>query len=152
MPDRLQKIINLVRKTGDKVVVFDSKHNDDFYVVLAQKDYEELYFGPDDDFALTDEELADKIGDDDQWWKTNWAKDSDGFDWAEDEDEAPDDEPVALNDRFEPLSEEEVDEIANATIEEAKKNWSIPEERKELAEEIIDEDRQYLEPIPQQTF
>ena len=45
MQDQLQKAINLVKKTGDKLIVYDSSKPDNTFVILALKDYENLVLG-----------------------------------------------------------------------------------------------------------
>ena len=61
MQDQLQKAINLVKKTGDKLIVYDSSKPDNTFVILALKDYENLVLGKSEVRGLTEDELLDKI-------------------------------------------------------------------------------------------
>ncbi|MFA5184353.1 MAG: hypothetical protein WC456_02385 [Patescibacteria group bacterium] len=38
-PEQLQKILDLIKKTGDRVVIFDSRNPDDSYVVMDFNNY-----------------------------------------------------------------------------------------------------------------
>ncbi len=40
-PEQLKKILNLIKKTGDRVVVFDANAPDDSYVIMGFDDYAE---------------------------------------------------------------------------------------------------------------
>ncbi len=44
-PDQLKKILNLIKKTGDRVVVFDSSAADDSYVIMDIDRYENMVLG-----------------------------------------------------------------------------------------------------------
>ena len=70
MFDRLEKLINFIKKTGEKVIFSDSSSFDDFYVILALKDYEKLLGEPANIKGLTGEELVDKINRDIALWKS----------------------------------------------------------------------------------
>ncbi len=41
-PEQLKRILNLIKKTGDKVVVFDASASDDSYVLMNFNSYEGL--------------------------------------------------------------------------------------------------------------
>ena len=132
----MQKAINLVKKTGDRLIIFDSSRPDDVFVILSLKDYENLVLGKSEVRGLTEEELLDKINRDIAIWKS----------------EQNSDEETAVNsDYFSPLfaSGEHggQEKIKDKIIKKAGKSWSIPMRRKMKAEEIIDEDRQYLEDL-----
>ena len=136
MQDQLQKAINLVKKTGDKLIVFDSSRPDNTFVVLAIKDYENLVLGKSEVRGLTEDELLDKINRDIAIWKSEQNLDKD----------------VDTNlDYFSELPErqgpEEHEEAREKMIRKFNKSWSIPSKRKINAEEIIEEDRQYLEDL-----
>ena len=136
MQDQLQKAINLVKKTGDKLIVFDSSRPDNTFVVLAIKDYENLVLGKSEVRGLTEDELLDKINRDIAIWKSEQNLDKD----------------VDTNlDYFSELPErqgpEEHEEAREKMIRKFNKGWSIPAKRKRNGEEIIEEDRQYLEDL-----
>lgn len=130
MQDQLQKAINLAKKTGDRLIVFDSSKPDNVFVVLSLKDYENLILGKSEVRGLTEDELLDKINRDIAIWKSDQAE-------AENID--------AIPDYFKELPAEE--EASEKAIKRAGKSWSIPSRRKINAEEIIEEDRQYLEEL-----
>lgn len=63
MLDRLQKLINLIKNTGEKVIFPESAYFNDFYVILNIKDYERLVGSNNFEPNLTLEGLTDKIDD-----------------------------------------------------------------------------------------
>lgn len=208
MPDRLEKLINIVKKTGEKVIIPAGPDFDDFYVISAINDYEKSLKFEVDVRHLTEEELADKINRDIAIWKSEQentdfdldyqdfklAVEEDWDDWDE-SDEAEEEawladlalgselsspaeaseEAVAVEEDFveeerleeivdddfasvanilanrqkEYLAEEELAEPVEVASEDeanSKRPWSIPADRKELAEEKAATD-QYLEEI-----
>lgn len=70
MIDRLQKLIQLIRQTGDRIVVFDNSAPDDSYVIMAASDYEKMVAEARGVKGLTEDELIDKINQDITVWKT----------------------------------------------------------------------------------
>ncbi|MFA6306951.1 MAG: hypothetical protein WCV70_03420 [Patescibacteria group bacterium] len=130
MQDQLQKAINLAKKTGDKLIVFDSSKPENVFVVLSLKDYENLVLGKSEVRGLTEDELLDKINRDIAIWKSDQSE-------AENIETIPDyfKELPAKEERFE------------KTVKKSGSSWSIPSRRKLNAEEIIEEDRQYLEEL-----
>ena len=176
MFDRLEKLINLLKKTGEKVVFSESGNFDDFYLILALKDYEKLLGEQPNIKGLTGEELVDKINRDIALWKSQEeAEDfdlnyndfdllSDDLSLAETEIEpAPEtmEEEGEEEERIEEIVDDGFDSIANILAqrqnyettpdnehrsEERNNSWSIPSNRKQKAEEVR-EDGQYLEEI-----
>jgi hypothetical protein len=132
MQDQLQKAINLAKKTGDKLIVFDSSKPDNVYVILSLKDYENLGLGKSEVRGLTEDELLDKINRDIAIWKSDQTLDKDAGDDL---------------DFFADLPNSEEMKKAEEKIIKKAKSWSIPSMRKKNAEEIIEEDRQYLEDL-----
>ncbi len=128
MSNQLQRVINLAKKTGDRVIVFDSVNPENTYVVMGLDEYEKILIGKNEVRGLTEEQLLDKINRDIAIWKT---ENDFGF-FAENS--------------FSPEEKNENDE--SETRKEKKSNWSIPKNVKEAAEEIMEEDRQYLEEVP----
>jgi len=129
MQSQLQKAIDLVKKTGDRLIVFDSTKRDDVYVIMSLKDYENLILGKSEVRGLTEDELLDKINRDIAIWKSE-------------------------QDSVEDLEQYKRSNIFNFDNRSARRKegksantWSIPEDIKEGAEEVIEEDRQYLEEI-----
>ena len=64
----LQKITNLIKKTGDKAIVLD-QYGEPNYVNMTLADYEDLILGKAEVEGLTEEELLDKINRDIELWK-----------------------------------------------------------------------------------
>lgn len=76
MFDQLKKAIKLVKKTGDKIIFFDSQAPEDTVVLVDLDSYEKMVFGGDKadnklayNKNLTDEDLADKINREILLWK-----------------------------------------------------------------------------------
>lgn len=67
MPN-LQRIINLIKKTGDKAIILD-EDGEPNYVIMGIFDYERLVLGRAEVKGLTEEELLDKINRDITIWK-----------------------------------------------------------------------------------
>jgi len=121
MNSQFKRIIKLAKRTGDRIIVFDSENPEEAYAVMNIDEYERIFEKTNDIRDLTEDELLDKINRDIALWKN----------------EQNDDEKVDI---------EAGEELKNE-LKKAKKSWSIPKERKEAAEEIIEEDRQYLEEV-----
>jgi hypothetical protein len=90
-PEQLKKILNLIKQTGDRVVVFDGNNPDDSYVVMnfdnyavlrGQGDYQAKPIAPEKPLLspenqpektvvenLTEEDLTDKINREISMWK-----------------------------------------------------------------------------------
>jgi PHD/YefM family antitoxin component YafN of YafNO toxin-antitoxin module len=66
----LQKIVDLIKKTGDKAIILNENGDPD-YVLMAVGDYEDLVFGKAEVRGLTEQELLDKINRDIAIWKTD---------------------------------------------------------------------------------
>ncbi len=110
MNDRLQQLIRLIKRTGDKLVVFDSITPDDSYVIMPSGDYEKLAAQARGVKGLTEDELIDKINQDITVWKSERSG-TPGFSDFPKENHKPTPKSV----------------------------WKIPESRKREAAEIIEE-------------
>lgn len=108
-PEQLKKILDLVNRTGDRVVIYDAASPDTSYVVMNLDAYEGLLGAPkkspttvknDVKDDLTEEDLTDRINREISVWKNQ-------------------ENPVFL-------SEEE----------KSKKPWRIPKEVKQKAKEL----------------
>ena len=64
----LQKVVDLINKTGDKAIVLD-QNGDPNYVLMTFDDYEQLIVGKSEVRGLTEAELLDKINRDIAVWK-----------------------------------------------------------------------------------
>lgn len=137
MQSQFQKAIDLIKKTGDKLIIFNSAKPDNGYVIMGVKDYENLVLGKSEVRGLTENELLDKINRDIAVWKSEREfkenltqyRQADKFDFFNDG-------KVENEDKF---SEENQKNKGNL--------WSIPKNIKEAADEVIEEDRQYLEDV-----
>ncbi len=153
MDKQLQKLIELSNKTGDRLIVFDPSNRQSAYVVMGVNDYEKMAVGMSEVRGLTEDELLDKINRDIAIWKSDKIDDDieSKFDKYSLRKQTIEDE-FSLEDDW-----HSVDEIAqnidyrkdNEDEFENKKNraWNIPSDRKKRAEEIIEEDRYYLETL-----
>jgi hypothetical protein len=137
MMSQLQKAILLARKTGDKLIVFDSANPEAAYVVMTIDQYERIAGNQTKITGLTEQELLDKINRDIAIWKSE----QEDAGWS-----------------LKKYIHRQVDDMEsfsqdwNKTMEKPTKGkgplWRIPRERKEAAEEVIEEDRHYLEDVP----
>ncbi len=172
MSNQLQKAIDLSRKTGDRLIVFDKAESENPFVVMSLNDYEKLVIGRDEVRGLTERELLDKINCDVAIWKNenevvdfhgkiddfNSINDIENYriDDFNEEDEyyEEDDELEEIKDMYRrDFSSPELKKTSAGRSERKRgfgNNWLIPSDRKRRAEEIDEkeEDRQYLEEIP----
>jgi len=137
MQSQLEKALNLAKKTGDRLIVFDQLKTDRALVVLGLDDYEKLAVKSEDKPGLTEADLLDTINRNIAAWKNDSEAGSSDM-TAADFFSAKNEQKYS-----EKLFDEEESRSRNI-----KKLWSIPKEIKEGAEEIIEEDRQYLEEVP----
>ena len=59
MSKQLKQVINLAKKTGDRIIVFDNSEPDDSFVIMPFKQYENL-IGLSSE-SLTEKKIIDKI-------------------------------------------------------------------------------------------
>ncbi len=144
MLNQLQKAIDLIKKTGDKLVVFDSsKPEEEAHVIMSLSDYEKLIQSNKEVKSLTENELLDKINRDIAIWRSeqenknnNYYHQNNNSSWLKKE------------------TEEKKETSFKKEEKEHKENkrrgaWSIPEDIKKGAKEVIEEDEnQYIEEIP----
>jgi PHD/YefM family antitoxin component YafN of YafNO toxin-antitoxin module len=120
MSNKLQKVMRLARKTGDRVVVFDNNEPDDSFVVMPLEEYEEILGLNEpngENFDLTEEKIADKIENSGQ--KKIWQNDRNFH------KENIYSSGQVLKDRYK-----------------GNNNWSIPKSVKAAAVDIEDEPRE----------
>ncbi len=84
MADRLERLIHLINKTGDKLVVFDRSRPDDAFVISSLEQYERMVKEVADVRGLTEDELIDKINQDIALWKSEQSGDAGFSDFSED--------------------------------------------------------------------
>jgi len=144
MSNQLEKLINLSRKTGDRLIVFDAQKSDNAYVIMPVEDYEKIVVGRNEVRGLTEDELLDKINRDIAIWK------SDGkFDMEQENEEQ--DEEEDWSDEYD--YEESMGLADNKEKGASNNKWGIPKTREAAAAEVIkeddliDEDTQYLEEV-----
>lgn len=155
MQNQLQKAINLAKKTGDRLIVYDMSGKNEAYVVMNLDDYEKMATGRSEVKDLTEDELLDKINRDIAVWKNKRnikendrndekMEENEEYDFVQPEHrkEEPQEEEITLDSSFCATEETDSEEEENK-----KNNWGIPNERKDAADEIIDEDTQYLEEV-----
>jgi len=132
MSNQLEKALALCKKTGDRIIVFESPQAENPFVLMNLTDYEKIVVSGSEVQGLTEAELLDKINRDIALWKSeqgaNVAPDNAVDFLASIKDEEP------INDDL-------------ARSESKRSQWAIKDEVKNAAEEVIDEDRQYLETV-----
>lgn len=147
--DQLQRFIDLVNKTGDKLVVFDRYQPDNSVVILGINDYEELLDDSEMLSDLTEEELADKINNDIAIWKneqvlSDFSKETQ--DWPDEIDDwsAPSDLPISEDSS---TDEEPVEEELNYLYPEPESVTTVPDSYPEPSTDpVIDEPEVSLPP------
>ena len=155
MQNQLQKAIAIANKTGDRLIVYNMVDSDDPFVLMSLDEYEKLVIKRTNIKDLTEDELLDKINRDIAVWKNEQIT-SVAEETKQDYTFSPSDKENIYS---RPSSLREImysaPKIRNFLAEDSeiqdeikeKNHWVIPETRKEGAEEIIEEDRQYLEDI-----
>jgi hypothetical protein len=154
---QFQKAINLAKKTGDRVIVFDAAKPDSAYVVMGLNEYERLVLGRSEVRNLTEDQLLDKINRDIAIWKSENEFESidskfGGYNFNKRE------EIGNIGNRRNVIEDMYKEDLSSPGLRDMEKglgkklgsrsHWSIPQERKQAAEEVIsEEDRQYLEEI-----
>jgi hypothetical protein len=177
MKNQLQKALSLTKKTGDRLIVFDLSQDSEPFVVMDLNEYEKIVIGKSEVRGLTEDELLDKINRDIAIWRSEQNHDEANdnqakfFDFKSNikeinkkpfvpvsdiigerrEDFIPDWDNSEETDYDEGIYNEhdEYDNFKKLEKKEKPKKytWKIPSERKEAAEEVLDEDFQYLEKI-----
>ncbi|MDA3839843.1 MAG: hypothetical protein PF572_02030 [Patescibacteria group bacterium] len=148
MDSQFRRIIKLIRKTGDKLVVLDHNEPENAYAIMNLDEYEKISETSSDLRGLTEDEMIDKINRDIALWKNDTISDEniDNNDEESLKDKVNDEVRQGespLGERGFPGGEGDLGQEERKP----KKSWSIPSERKKDTEEIIEEDRQYLEEI-----
>ncbi|MCK5211661.1 hypothetical protein KAJ89_03095 [Candidatus Parcubacteria bacterium] len=160
MQNQLKKAINIARKTGDRLIVYDLSRGDSAFVVMSLDEYEKLVTEKSEVRGLTEDELLDKINRDIAIWKSEQD-----MELSLSKKEIPNVFETVRDRKFTPISDvldetdfitDEMDNNKEKYFEEkfeekeelsTSNHWRIPRDRKEGAEEIIEEDTQYLETV-----
>ncbi|MFC1678504.1 hypothetical protein ACFLZ9_02065 [Patescibacteria group bacterium] len=139
MENHLIKVLKLAKKTGDRLIVFNPFDAEITYVVMSIDEYEKLVIGKSEVRDLTEEELLDKINRDIAIWKSEQELDKN----------KPENYNIisSIQEENRDKKPKDIKEIIEDSKTKGRSFWSIPPERKKAAEEIIDEDRQYLEEV-----
>lgn len=124
MRDQLERAIKLAKKTGDRLLVYDSQKPDDTYVVMSIDEYEKIV----DDNSLTEDEMTDKINRDIAEWKSEQFGLS-AKDYHDDLKESSDNFNFAAN---ESQKKEEMNEAGRE--KKSENPWKIPKDIKKGAE------------------
>lgn len=74
MTNQLQRIINLSKQTGDRVVVVHENENESPFVILSFNEYEKIINGASNVRDLNEHELLDKINRDIAIWRSSQDK------------------------------------------------------------------------------
>ncbi|MBT7553365.1 hypothetical protein HN670_02755 [bacterium] len=122
MYQKLDKVLKLVAKTGDKIVVVSENH--DPYVVMSLTDYDRLITGSSAVNELTEEQLLGKLNRDIAVWKS-----------AQEVEEMP-------------KNTDEYD-LNQFKVEDTPDNTTETEEDKPSEDEgtVEEEDKYYIEPV-----
>ncbi len=130
MLDRLQHLIHLINKTGDKIVVFDQYQADNSFVISSLKSYENSVEKADNVKDLTEDELIDKINRDIAIWKNSQVQGSEFSDFSSEYTENKEDSNQEIARPWSPPK-------ASFERPSASKNvWKIPESRRREADSI----------------
>jgi nicotinamide mononucleotide adenylyltransferase len=147
----LKKILRLAKKTGDKIILFDSNEPESAYVLIGLEEYEQNFDVHSVNSAkvepikdLTGDELTDKINRDISLWKNRESF----FSQEQEKNESPlmpiiekDFNVVPLDSNREDMVGKNVDkENIEERKEEKKPRWQIPSVVKEKAQKVIDEE------------
>ncbi len=150
MYKQLQKAINLARKTGDRLIVYDMQDDDSAFAVMSLDEYEKLTVEKSHVHGLTEDELIDKINRDISIWKSDQIfemNDKKEVNFSTIDKKDISDFTGKFDDSYHFFGEDSGEKEEKTLKKKKSSHWSIPSERKENAEEVIDEDRQYLEEI-----
>lgn len=130
MADRLQRLIHLINKTGDKLIVFDQQNSDNCYVISSLSDYEEVVKEGGDIKGLTEDELIDKINRDIAIWKNGQVQGSEFSDFPQEYTENQTEPEPEVTQSWSPPK-------PSFEREPPKNNWTIPESRRREADSTI---------------
>ena len=134
MYKKLDKVLALVAKTGDKIIVVSETH--DPCVVMSLKDYDYLITGSSAVNELTEDQLLDKLNRDIAVWKS-----------VQDKDDEYDLEQFKVEDLHEALAEDS-DKNEDSSRVEAGKAENHKQNKADVDDgSVEEEDRYYIEPV-----
>lgn len=142
MKDKMRRIIELVRRTGDTVVVTDPE-GDDIFVVMGLDRYESLFNGASQEIVaekLTDQITQKSTESEPEIWDTMQLAGQEGETW--DLSTMKEDELAELEDQYRQFAQKNISEAIKETQKVEEKHQEKPEETDAFGEEQF-----YLEPI-----
>ena len=131
--DNFNKILNLVKKTGDKIIVM--KEDGTSFVLMPFNDYEKIVDWQDNPKDLSEQELWERVDRDIALWR-------EGHDDYYDDMDPPTPEPWEMESESLPWEREEIEDSFKFDEEDDEKDFVAPEfnwegEEKELEREPI---------------
>ena len=162
MPEQLQKAINLAKRTGDRIIVFDNLRTEDAFVIMDLDCYEKMLDSQEEIRSLTEDELLDRINRDVALWRNESNQNSedlsepvnnefirdntpkqDFFSAIENDDE----DLYYYEDTLDSLEKDTENDVvfSNKDFSEEsennnkKNNWRIPSGIKEAADEVVED-------------
>lgn len=136
MPNPLDKIVNLIKKTGDNSIILDS-HGEPQYVVMSFEKYQKMVTADKDLAGLTESQLLEKINEDVAAWRQSNAGNSEIM---ENLSELPDVNNQVTNSVLPSAEVEKSLESPENSLNEAKNNSTTDSNDH-------NEDKYYFEPI-----
>lgn len=158
MKDRLQKIFDLIRRSGEKAIVFDGREGgemeDQTFVVMDLAEYEGLTAKNKENKPrehLTDEELVDKINRDIALWNLrNNEEDINEMtrdnmleeEWGEGDDHTEGDDDMVSEENLYYYTTEDQEEIESDETEDSEENgeegrgWGVSPDAKKKAKTL----------------
>ena len=130
MLDRLQRLIHLINKTGDKLIVFDQLEPDNCYVISSLSDYEHIVKEGNGVQGLTEDELIDKINRDIAIWKNGQVQGPEFSDYSQDYTENSENKERETPRTWSPPKPSLEHPVS-------KNSWTIPESRRREADSTI---------------
>jgi len=127
MNEKLEHFINLIAKTGDKLLVYDRHNPDNSFVVVSMNEYERLTATTDTVKGLTEDELIDKINRDIAIWKNGQVQGSEFSDFSQEYTENQVTEEPEVPQSWSPPK-------PSFDSQPPKNNWTIPESRRREAD------------------
>jgi len=150
MENHLKRVLNLVKKTGDTMIVVD-KEGEDSFVVMDLDHYEalldETIGEPDDheDFEMDDGEASNISEKTPDLWDVMQSAGDDGATW--DMNELNDEEIVDLERQYQEFASRNVQEAIQETKDIPVQGQKPVEESGKDAEDEFGEEQFYLEPV-----
>lgn len=129
MSERLHRLIRLINKTGDKVVVFDDTNPDQCYVISSLDQYEQMVKESGGVKGLTEDELIDKINRDIAIWKSDQRQEQDFSNFPQEYEETPENPVSTAPEGWKPPKPED-------SPQSSRNMWKIPESRRREAEHV----------------